>query len=105
MHKLHSACSRKHDAFRAFLTHMSRHNAEATSLTPQRCAVCNWPVEGDEAGADVRLYLGPGDKLAELWLPLCSRHIDRFRVAYDHETIECRVASIDRGIPTREVER
>jgi hypothetical protein len=83
---------------------MSSSYADQT-LPQKRCAICNQSVERDGAGADVRMYLGPGDKLAELWLPLCSRHIDRFRVAYDHETIECRVASIDLGIPTREAER
>jgi len=58
------------------------------------CAVCDRPVELEEAGADVRLYLGPGDKLAELWMPLCPLHVERFRLAYDRDVIECRVASV-----------
>jgi len=62
-------------------------------------------VAADGAGADVRLYLGPGDKLAELWLPLCSQHLERFREAYEREVIECRVASIDAGRPGPQVER
>jgi hypothetical protein len=63
----------------------------------KECAVCRAPVEREEAGADVRLYLGPGDKLAELWLPLCARHVERFREAYRQVIVECRVASVSRG--------
>jgi len=44
----------------------------------EKCAVCGRTVEHEEAGADIRLYLGPGDKLAELWMPLCPRHLERF---------------------------
>ncbi len=76
-----------------------------TPSQQHKCAVCGSPVERDEAGADVRLYLGPGDKLAELWLPLCSYHIERFLQAYDQEVIECRVASVDRGRPGLEAQR
>lgn len=61
------------------------------------CAVCRRPIERAGAGADVRLYLGSGDKLAELWLPLCSDHIARFRLAYRQESTECRVASVSEG--------
>jgi hypothetical protein len=61
------------------------------------CTVCRQPVEHEEAGADIRLYLGPGDKLAELWLPLCAHHVERFRMAYRREIIECRVASVSDG--------
>jgi hypothetical protein len=71
----------------------------------QRCAVCGSPVEREEAGADVRLYLGPGDKLAELWLPLCSTHVERFVQAHNQEIVECRVASVDRGRPGLEAQR
>ena len=71
----------------------------------QKCAVCGSQVERDNAGADVRLYLGPGDKLAELWLPLCSSHIERFIQAHDQEIVECRVASVDRGRPELEAQR
>ena len=63
----------------------------------QECAVCGRPIEHEETGADVRLYMGPGDKLAELWLPLCDRHVERFREAYRQEVVECRVASVSRG--------
>lgn len=66
------------------------------------CAVCDRPVEHEEAGADVRLYLGPGDKLAELWMPLCPLHVERFRLAYDQDMIESRVASVS---PRRERRR
>jgi hypothetical protein len=71
----------------------------------QNCAVCGSQVERQEAGADVRLYLGPGDKLAELWLPLCSSHVERFAQAHDQEIVECRVASVDRGRPGLEAQR
>lgn len=92
MHKLHIACSRNRGFARAFLACM-------------QCAVCQAPVQRHEAGADVRLYLGPGDKLAELWLPLCPYHVDRFRMAYDRDVVECRVASVNDGRPEREAHR
>ncbi len=63
----------------------------------EKCAVCRRPVEREDAGADVRLYLGPGDKLAELWLPLCVYHVKRFREAYLQEHVECIVASVSEG--------
>ena len=71
----------------------------------QECAVCRQPVEREDAGADVRLYLGPGDKLAELWLPLCPYHVQRFREAHRQETVECRVGGVSAGRAEREVER
>jgi hypothetical protein len=61
------------------------------------CAACGLPVAHEEAGADVRLYLGPGDKLAELWLPLCEDHLERFGEAHRRDTVECRVARVSRG--------
>ena len=67
----------------------------------EQCAVCGRTVEREEAGADVRLYLGPGDKLAELWMPLCPLHLERFRLAYLREVVECRVASISPGRAAR----
>jgi len=47
---------------------------------PFECAVCRQPVEQRGGGAPTwRLYLGPGDKLAELWLPaLRPTHAERF---------------------------
>jgi hypothetical protein len=63
----------------------------------EECAVCQPSVEHEEAGADVRIYLGPGDKLAELWLPLCDYHVERFREAHQQVIVECRVASVSRG--------
>jgi hypothetical protein len=62
-----------------------------------QCAACGAPVEHEGAGADVRLYLGPGDKLAELWLSLCDHHVDRFGQARLHDVVECRVGGVDRG--------
>ena len=61
------------------------------------CAVCGQPVQHEDAGADVRLYLGPGDKLAELWLTLCDHHVERFRHAARHDVVECRVGGVTLG--------
>jgi hypothetical protein len=71
----------------------------------EECAVCRAPVECEDAGADVRLYLGPGDKLAELWLPLCAYHVERFKEAYRQDVVECRVGHVSRGRPGRDAER
>ena len=103
MHAMHSACSRHQIPCRDFLARMSP--GSSANDHEVQCAVCDAPVERVGAGADVRLYLGPGDKLAELWLPLCTRHVERFRQAYDQEVVECRVASVDRGRPELEAER
>jgi hypothetical protein len=65
---------------------------------PGVCAICDRPVEDDDAGAEVRLYLGPGDKLGELWLPLCRHHVARFRPAYERELVECRVTRLVEGV-------
>ena len=77
---------------------------DATS-TSRQCAVCRRLVERKNAGADVRIYLGAGDKLAELWLPLCSHHVERFLIAHDQVIVECRVTSVDRGRPGLEAQR
>jgi hypothetical protein len=69
-----------------------------------KCSVCGAPVEHEEAGANVRLYLGPGDKLAELWLRLCDHHVERFRQARLQDVVECRVGGVSSG-RTREAER
>jgi hypothetical protein len=69
------------------------------------CAVCGRTVEHEEAGADVRLYLGPGDKLAQLWLPLCDHHVELFREAHRQAVVECRVASVSPRPPDRQVKR
>jgi len=69
----------------------------ADSNAFEKCAVCQREIEHEEAGADVRLYLGPGDKLAELWLPLCDSHVERFRLAYRQEVTECRVSHVSGG--------
>jgi hypothetical protein len=63
------------------------------------CAVCAAPIEHRDQGADVRLYLGPGEKLAELWLPLCSVHLERFAMAsrQGRDVVECRIARVSRG--------
>lgn len=63
------------------------------------CAVCRRPVEREGAGADVRLYRGPGDKLAELWLPLCPQHVERFREAARQDITECRIGGVSGGQP------
>lgn len=67
----------------------------------EKCAVCGRTVEHEEAGADVRLYLGPGDKLVELWMPLCPLHVERFHQAHDQDVVECRVASVCPGRAAR----
>ena len=74
-------------------------------MTAQECAVCGREVEHRDAGADVRLYLGPGDKLAELWLPLCDYHVERFKLAHRQDVVECRVGHVSRGLPLRQAER
>jgi hypothetical protein len=61
------------------------------------CAVCRRPIEHQGQGADVRIYLGPGDKLAQLWLPLCSSDLERFRLGYRRSVVECRIARVSRG--------
>lgn len=105
MHDLHPRCSRIRSRRRDLLAHMS-FSYEGETPAQKQCAVCQRPVERADTGADVRLYLGPGDKLGELWLsPLCSYHVERFGAAHDQEFIECRVARIDRGTPAREAER
>jgi hypothetical protein len=71
----------------------------------EECAVCRRPTAHADAGADVRLYLGPGDKLAELWLPLCPEHVERFRLARQQDVVECRVGGVTHGRPEPEAER
>jgi hypothetical protein len=63
------------------------------------CAACAAPIEHKDQGADVRLYLGPDDKLAELWLPLCSAHLERFAIASREgkDVVECRIARVSCG--------
>jgi hypothetical protein len=69
------------------------------AIEMQECAVCRRPVERLGAGADVRLYLGPGDKLAQLWLPLCPDHVERFGQAHLQVVVECRVGHVSAGRP------
>jgi hypothetical protein len=66
--------------------------ARELPTTDENCAICGRELEREETGADVRLYLGPGNKLAELWLPLCDYHVRRFREASRQEVVECRVS-------------
>jgi hypothetical protein len=66
------------------------------------CAVCGTPdVSGAVQGwVEIRLYLGPGDKLAEITLDMCERHLVAFRPAYERELVECRVTRWERDHAT-----
>lgn len=72
-------------------------DSSALEKSGEVCAACGRPVAFEDAGADVRLYLGPGNKLAELWLPLCQEHLERFAEAGRRDTVECRVGRVSRG--------
>lgn len=72
-------------------------HSNALETDAEVCAACGRPVAFEDAGADVRLYLGPGDKLAELWLPLCQEHLERFAEAGRRDIVECRVGRVSRG--------
>ncbi len=64
------------------------------------CAFCgDPPVPG--AWVEIRLYLGPGDKLGELDLAVCARHLERMRPAYERELVECRVTRWEPGTEER----
>ena len=62
----------------------------------KECAFCGEPAVPD-AAVEIRLYLGPGDKLGELDLAVCVRHLARMRPAYEQELVECRVTRWERG--------
>jgi len=61
------------------------------------CVVCSAPV-APHAGADVRLYLAPGVKLVQLWLPLCPFHVATFSEASLQDDIEARGLQDERGV-------
>ncbi len=66
----------------------------------RECAFCGQPpVPG--ASVEIRLYLGPGDKLGELELDVCARHLERMRPAYERELVECRVTRWEPGTEER----
>lgn len=54
------------------------------------CAFCGQPAAPD-AWVEIRLYLGPGDKIGELQLDVCERHLQAMHPAYERELVECRV--------------
>lgn len=63
--------------------------------SPNLCAFCDSPAEPG-AWVELRLYLGPGDKIGELQLDVCSRHLQAMRPAYERELVECRVTRWER---------
>ncbi len=53
--------------------------------------------EGDYHRVIGEMRLGDGrvfPMTAELWMPLCPLHLERFRQAHDQDVVECRVASV-----------
>ncbi len=50
---------------------------------------------------EIRLYLGPGDKIGELVLQVCRRHLTAMRPAYERELVECRVTRWEPGTEKR----
>jgi hypothetical protein len=62
----------------------------------KRCGFCGEPaVPG--AWVEIRLYLGGGDKIGELTVDVCKRHLAAMRPAYERELVECRVTRWEPG--------
>ena len=60
------------------------------------CSFCGHPaVPG--AWVEIRLYMGPGQKIGELELPVCALHLERMRPAHEQELVECRVTRWEPG--------
>ena len=60
------------------------------------CSFCGEPALRG-SWIEIRLYLGPGDKLGDLELAVCARHLARMRPAYERELVECRVTRWEPG--------
>ena len=74
--------------------------AEQQPAASGECAFCGEPsVPG--AWVEIRLYLGPGDKIGELELRVCRRHLTAMRPAYEREMVECRVTRWEPGTEQR----
>jgi hypothetical protein len=66
----------------------------------EHCAFCGRPA-APASWVEIRLYLGPGDKIGELELPVCRAHLERMRPAYERELVECRVTRWEPGTTGR----
>lgn len=63
------------------------------------CGFCGEPAAPD-AWVEIRLYDGPGLKIGELQVPVCRRHLQKMRPAYERELVECRVSRWEPGLTT-----
>jgi hypothetical protein len=61
-----------------------------------RCGFCGEPA-APGAWVEIRLYLGPGDKIGELTVDVCKGHLAAMRPAYERELVECRVTRWEPG--------
>jgi len=74
--------------------------AELQPSASGACAFCGEP-SAPGAWVEIRLYLGPGDKIGELVLQVCRRHLTAMRPAYERELVECRVTRWEPGTEKR----
>ncbi len=74
--------------------------AELQPSASGECAFCGEP-SAPGAWVEIRLYLGPGDKIGELELRVCRHHLTAMRPAYERELVECRVTRWEPGTEKR----
>ncbi|HXM58298.1 MAG TPA: hypothetical protein VOB72_23055 [Candidatus Dormibacteraeota bacterium] len=59
------------------------------------CAFC-WRPAAPGAWVELRLYNGPGLKIGELTLKVCTDHLTAMQPAFERELVECRVTRWER---------